>query len=295
MDRDTIVFCGCALQGLAAAVYLGKETVQWLQARRTGEMKPLTVRHPFWLLGLVSGCLLTAALGFRFVFHPPQAAPPSRPAALYPAGIPSLTSAQISALKSQPPRRPKVINPPATPSSTVPTSAFMSAPTKQQPVAPGSSSVGTVDCGLSGNCAGINNGTQQTNYGVGEPPPTITSIKMSHLEPANGRMMGDQGSVEISNHPGRQIELSLSGRFVDPMFLVQCDRPCFVTGGGVWPGASFAVPLANKAIPNMGVLSFSEPSVVQNGQTVSINVRSADLGDISVTSVAPYAAPHRKD
>jgi hypothetical protein len=71
MDRETVTFLCCALQGVAAALYLGKEAVQWIRARWRGDMKPLTVHHPVWLMGLIGGCLLTAALGFWFVFHPP--------------------------------------------------------------------------------------------------------------------------------------------------------------------------------------------------------------------------------
>lgn len=100
MDRETVSFCFCALQGIAAAVYLGKEIVQWARARRGGDMKPLTVHHPFWLLGLVAGCLLTAGLGFWFVFHPPTSFTSTQPK-------PPIQAAQPSQVVQELPQKPQ--------------------------------------------------------------------------------------------------------------------------------------------------------------------------------------------
>ncbi|MGD0732636.1 MAG: hypothetical protein ABR956_15345 [Terracidiphilus sp.] len=106
MDRETIIFCFCALQGAAAAIYLAKEAALWIRARRGGDMKPLIVHHPFWLVGLIGGCLLTAALGFWFVFHPPGAQVFDVPHTIAPSPV-------------APPKNPEVVRPPV--QKTIPT------------------------------------------------------------------------------------------------------------------------------------------------------------------------------
>jgi len=71
MDREIWVFGFCALQGLAAAIYIGKEAFQWLLARKRGAMKPIMIHHPILLFVIIVSFFVTAAIGFWFVFHPP--------------------------------------------------------------------------------------------------------------------------------------------------------------------------------------------------------------------------------
>lgn len=65
-------------------------------------MKPLTVHHPFWLLGLVAGCLLTAGLGFWFVFHPLTSSTATQPK-------PAIQATQQSRVVQEIPKKPQTL------------------------------------------------------------------------------------------------------------------------------------------------------------------------------------------
>jgi hypothetical protein len=125
-------------------------------------------------------------------------------------------------------------------------------------------------------------------YGVTQPPPTITSITKDRLAPLmNGWIVEDNESLR--KNPGVSVWLSLSDIFHSPMFLVQCDRPCFISDGNVLPGKT-ASPLIYtvRGDPNVGVIAFLTPSTIEAGKMVAIAVRSADNKDISVVDVRPY-------
>jgi hypothetical protein len=68
-----VSFICTVLQGAAALLYLGKEVLPWISARRQGIMGPLTLKRPFLFMGLILGSFITAGIGFWFVFHPPKA------------------------------------------------------------------------------------------------------------------------------------------------------------------------------------------------------------------------------
>jgi len=46
--------------------------------------------------------------------------------------------------------------------------------------------------------------------------------------------------------------------------------------------------------PELGVMAFVEPHVVESDQKVSILIRSADNNDISISDVTSYAIPLAK-
>jgi len=137
------------------------------------------------------------------------------------------------------------------------------------------------------NCAATNNGTQSmTNvYGVPQPPPSITSINRTHLDP---KAFG--GDPATHSNPGIRLDISLSGIFYNPIFAFRCDRPCYARNGSVTPGGASPNQLVSKD-PTIGAISFNFPSTIQMGQTVSIMIQSADDKDISILDVEPYVPP----
>jgi hypothetical protein len=166
------------------------------------------------------------------------------------------------------------------------------APTEPIPDSPSPPQKTEQTC-IGSNCAGTNNGTQwlTNNYGAPQPPPPVASISRTHMGP--GQDMTESGSQR--NNPGVFVSLTLSGIFNNPMFIVECDRPCFVTGGAVSPG-TFTIPAPTYTItgrPRFGLIAFTTPSSIQPGQRVDINVRSADEKDITVIDARPYLLPAR--
>ena len=165
--------------------------------------------------------------------------------------------------------------------------------TPSQPAS--SQSVGGVDCTANqGNCAGVNNGTQQTNYGVQEPPPEILDLKQAKIGPGAG--ISSMGA--LGDNPGIRLVFSMSGEFDDPQFLITCDRPCRAINGRATHGNSFVqsgFPNTYRVVnhPNITLISLIQPRVLI-GDLVIIDVRSEDDGDISVVDVKPYVRPTRK-
>lgn len=195
MDRESITFCGCALQGIAAAVYLGKEFWQWVRARRRGEMKPLIVHHPVWLVGLVAGCLLTAALGFWFVFHRPSATIASSQVSVPSAGVEpknSPTVASSEAPKTAPLRPPK----PKTVSREPALTHTPSAVPSSQPFAQEQSQQPTYEQKCEGSACAQGPGSQATLNQYGP--------HARHISPADER----QWTACLAAHPGTLISIA---------------------------------------------------------------------------------------
>ena len=144
---------------------------------------------------------------------------------------------------------------------------------------------------IASNCAGTNNGTQSltNNYGVSEPPPTIIDLKVTHREPDKSGPMNLEGP--LATNPGVDLDFSLSGIFSNPMFLIDCDRPCAATMGGAWPGLNSNPAIYSiKGRENSTVIGLSVPRV-DLGKRVNIVVRSKDANDISVLDVKAFIPP----
>jgi hypothetical protein len=125
------------------------------------------------------------------------------------------------------------------PSTTSPQSGVPpttgNAPIATIPSQPETQSVGSVDCTAnSGNCAGINNGTQVTNK-YDSPPVTVT---MSHDI--------KQPDASSDGHPRVAVKFYTDRAWDSGWFAVICNRPCHGfsgTGGyvmpGSWPGTTW--------------------------------------------------------
>jgi hypothetical protein len=192
---------------MAAAVYLGKEIWQWKRAQRGGDMKHLTVRHPFWLLGLIGGCLLTAGIGFWFVFHPPSR--------IEVASIPSSNIKTVEMPNTIPairvPKDKPISKPRSTPLPDKEATGPLNEPTKSAPTAPSGQPTFNIQ-GNSGNIAGINNGQQIFNQ-FGPPKRRIGDKYINDILPI---LKNNPGEASImSNSNSDELTQQLYRLFID--------------------------------------------------------------------------------
>ena len=120
----------------------------------------------------------------------------------------------------------------------------------------------------------VNNNTM---FGVPQPPPPITWIAKP-AGPGYPRM----GST-IPNNPGVDVFITVTNTFPNPIFAVECDRPCtatdVITGGAFSPGL-FGTARPNVALFSVGLIS----GFLTAGSKVTLTVRSIDNQTIQVRS-----------
>jgi hypothetical protein len=96
-------------------------------------------------------------------------------------------------------------------------------------------------------------------------------------------------SVPQDKYPGVSLTFTVDRIFPDPMFLVKCDRACFVIGGQV-QGVSSPRPLTTNHPEIAGIALGTMGALIPN-TTVTIVVRSADSQPIEVLGVEAYIPP----
>jgi len=172
------------------------------------------------------------------------------------------------------------------------------------------------------NCVGSNclmNGTQynydQRTYRAPKPGPKIVDLKVTasaavlatpypqySSDPATARQQAMDwktkvmnGQVQKGSNPGLSFSFQVDGAFQNPMFLVQCDRPCKTTSVGVFVKDQTTVIFDGHTRniflgtdnPNIWLMVLGDYSILTSDLIVSAGVLSLDaqpLKDIVVES-----------
>lgn len=165
-------------------------------------------------------------------------------------------------------------------------------------VVPSTQSVGSVDCQANqGNCAGINNGTQQTNYGVPQPPPQLLDVKMEDAPPVPGATDETCGAP-LCNFPSVRLTFKVDRQFSTPEFLVFADKPCVITYGLAYvPNQSFSVMGPNEVQfeirnnPHACGVYLKSPGMIVPGMEVLLIVHAIPKEEtLKVQGVIAYVA-----
>ena len=165
------------------------------------------------------------------------------------------------------------------------------------------------------NCNGGNcvQGTQ-VNYQVSKPLPNVTITNTVALAPEpqphpvpldpkspNWRQELMQRSMinPLSFNPGAKVVFTVDAAFVNPMFLVWCDRPCApmallfadspkgaAFGSGTFGGGAMFARTSN---PDIFLTQFGTQNMMAPGIYEDVDIRSLDGQPISVVKVEAYA------
>ena len=124
----------------------------------------------------------------------------------------------------------------------------------------------------------------QTSQG----PPNILGLTLTPLVPRPN--LGTMGMVEgpLGVNPGVTVSFTVDGPFPAAMFSVVCDHACAATAASV-EGASSSPRMMTTDKPNIAVVALGQTLLPDN--KVTITVRSAEAGKISVQSVQSFVQP----
>jgi hypothetical protein len=127
----------------------------------------------------------------------------------------------------------------------------------------------------------------QTGTGVSQTPPKIVGMTVAPLVPRPN--LGTMGLVEgpFGVNPGVTVSFTVDATFKSAMFSIVCDRACAATSASAEGVPSPQMMTTDK--PNISVVALGQTLMPDN--KVTINVRSADAGKISVQSVQAYVPP----
>jgi hypothetical protein len=134
-------------------------------------------------------------------------------------------------------------------------------------------------------CAGSNCGSQTP-----QGPPNILGLTVTPLVPRPN--IGTTGMIEgpLGVNPGVTVSFTVDGTFPTAMFSVVCDRACAATTASV-EGTSSSPRMMTTDKPNIPVVALGQTLLPNN--KVTITVRSADAGKISVQNVQSFVQPVR--
>lgn len=121
----------------------------------------------------------------------------------------------------------------------------------------------------------VNNNT----YGAQQPPPHITW----NTKPAKPGPTFIEGPTAAN--PGVEVQVIPDNTFVNPMFMVRCDRPC--KGTAVHLNAAYGPSIYSTNSPNSALFSLGVTTGFIAPMTpVTLTVRSFDSNPISVITAA---------
>jgi hypothetical protein len=129
----------------------------------------------------------------------------------------------------------------------------------------------------------------QTGAGGAQAPPNIVGMTFAQLVPRPN--LGSMGLVEgpFGVNPGVTVSFTVDATFKTAMFSIVCDRACAATSASAEGVPSPQMMTTDK--PNIAVVALGQTLMPDN--KVTINIRSADAGKISVQSVQAYVPPAR--
>jgi hypothetical protein len=124
-----------------------------------------------------------------------------------------------------------------------------------------------------------------------QAPPNILSLNVTPLAPRPN--IGTMGLMEgpLGVNPGVTVTFTVDGMFPTAMFSVVCDRSCAATTASVEGVSSPQMMTTDK--PNIAVVALGLKGPLMPNNKVTITVRSADAGKISVQNVQSFVQPVR--
>ena len=124
-----------------------------------------------------------------------------------------------------------------------------------------------------------------------QAPPNIVGLTVTPLAPRPN--IGTMGLIEgpLGVNPGVTVTFTVDGMFPTAMFSVVCDRSCAATTASVEGASSPQMMTTDK--PNIAVVALGLKGPLMPNNKVTITVRSADAGKISVQNVQSYVQPVR--
>ena len=131
----------------------------------------------------------------------------------------------------------------------------------------------------------------QANSSQTPQGPKILGLTNTPLVPRPN--LGTMGMVEgpLGVNPGVTVSFTVDGPFPAAMFLIICDHACAATTASV-EGTSSSPRMMTTDKPNIAVVAFGQTLMPDNKLTIT--VRSADAGKISVQSVESFVQPVAK-
>ena len=160
-------------------------------------------------------------------------------------------------------------------------------------------SSGSADClNNAGNCAGVNNGTQQQIFGAPRPAP-LAHFTLRSLPSGTDPNDPESPSKGMGGgRPGVELAIGTAGDFQSPTFRIVCDGGCvpisaflYTRNGTDFQSISIHYRTApDRSEPNGFFIKFTVPGgSLEQGQTIFLRFRSDPLIDppkvVSVTSV----------
>src|SRR5580704_13226095 len=122
-----------------------------------------------------------------------------------------------------------------------------------------------------------------------QAPPNILGLTVTPLAPRPN--IGAEGLIEgsLGVNPGVTVSFTVDGMFPTAMFAVVCDRSCAATTASVEGTSSPQMMTTDK--PNIAVVALGLKGPLMPNNKVTITVRSADAGKISVLNVQSFVQP----
>ncbi len=130
---------------------------------------------------------------------------------------------------------------------------------------------------------------QAQTGGAPQAPPNVVGMTFAQLVPRPN--LGSMGLVEgpFGVNPGVTVSFTVDATFKSAMFSIVCDRACAATSASADGVPSPQMMTTDK--PNIAVVALGQTLMPDN--KVTINIRSADAGKISVQGVQAYVPPAR--
>jgi hypothetical protein len=124
-----------------------------------------------------------------------------------------------------------------------------------------------------------------------QAPPKILGLTVTPLAPRPN--IGAMGLIEgpLGVNTGVTVTFTVDGMFPTAMFSVVCDRSCAATTASVEGASSPQMMTTDK--PNIAVVALGLKGPLMPNNKVTITVRSADAGKISIQNVESFVQPVR--
>ena len=100
----------------------------------------------------------------------------------------------------------------------------------------------------------------------------------------------DNHEGPLATNPGVSVSFTVASVFLNPQFILLCDRPCSATEGSTY-GAESPRMMHSPDNPRLAGVALGLIGPLAPGDKVTIKVRSADAQKITVLQVGGYVPP----